>query len=104
MAYGARRKSLWDSSSDVTAGPFWVGDATNLDLFLRGSPSTTTVQVSNADGFGSSIPENSWSDVTTNVSPSPDMIDINTGPRWFRALRSETTEGVLAIQDRGENS
>lgn len=99
MASPTRRVSLWDSSSDRTSDDVWIGDAEELSLELRGSPSTTTVQISNDDGFTSSV--QTYSDATTVTDPQPDMIDLDPGPRWFRAIRSETTSGVLHIRDRG---
>lgn len=97
-----RRRNLYDSiaDSEVTSETYYCGDAWTVSLFLRGSPSTTTVQLSNADGATSAIAETSWSNATTVISPAPDMLDIQAGFRWIRLQRSETTEAVLHLVQR----
>lgn len=96
------RRDLYTSkaASVITSETFWTGDAEAISVFARGSPSTTTLQGSNAEGRTATIAENSWSNLSTILSPSPDMIDIESGFRWFRALRSETTELVIQLQNR----
>lgn len=96
------RRDLYASkaASAITSEVFWVGDAEAISVFARGSPSTTTIQGSNAEGRTSAIGETSWSVLSTILSPSPDMIDIESGFRWFRALRSETTELVIELQNK----
>lgn len=83
------------AASAITSEIYNVQDFKEMTLFLRGSPSTTTVQGSNADGRSSAIPETSWSALTTVISPAPDMLNIEPGFRWLRCLRSETTEVIL---------
>ncbi len=93
------RRDLYGTktASEVTSEIYWVGDAISINLFLRGSPSTTTVQGSTANGRDAAIAETSWSDLTVVVSPSPDMLDIQPGFGWIRGLRSETTEMTLQL-------
>ena len=93
------RRNLYTGldASAVTSEIYFAGDAASVSLFLRGSPSTTTIQLSNATGFQSAIAEADWSNATTVVSPSPDMLDIQSGFRWIRCLRSETTEATLNL-------
>lgn len=92
------------ADSDVTSSVQWLGDAENISLFLRGSPSTTTVQLSNASGGHKAnvgdvtIPETSWSNETVITSPAPDLLSVTAGARWLRTLRSETTEAALNWQ------
>ena len=94
----ARRDLYIDiAASGITSEIYFTGDAATVSLFLRGSPSTTTIQLSNATGFQSSIAETEWSNATTVVSPAPDMLDIQSGFRWIRCLRSETTETTLNL-------
>ena len=97
MARYSLRRDLYTSktASEITSEVVWVGDADEITAFLRGSPSTTTLQSSNANGRDESIAETSWSVLTTVISPSPDMLNIEPGFRWLRALRSQTTELVL---------
>ena len=96
------RKELYEdiAASGVTSNIYFAGDAWTVSLFLRGSPSTTTIQLSNATGFRSEIDENAWSNATTVISPEPDMLDIQAGFRWIRCLRSETTEVTLNLVQR----
>lgn len=98
MGFYNLRRSVYTSkgASEITSEVLWTGDANELTVFLRGSPSTTTIQASNADGRDTTIAETSWSVLTTVISPSPDMLNIEPGFRWFRCLRSETTEVVVA--------
>ena len=93
------RRDLYSSqaASGVTSEVYWVGDAISISMFLRGSPSTTSIQGSNADGRTGVIAETSWSDLTVIINPSPDMIDIESGFGWLRGLRSETTEMTLQL-------
>lgn len=89
------------SSSDLTSNELWIGDADDITVFLRGSPSSTTIQISNASGGHEAqggpvqIPETSWSAETQIVDPGPDVLSITAGARWLRSIRSETTEAVL---------
>lgn len=96
------RRDLYTSktASEITSEIVYAGDAWTVSLFLRGSPSTTTLQLSNADGTTSAIPETSWSNATTVINPEPDMLDIQAGFRWLRCLRSETTEAVIHLVQR----
>jgi hypothetical protein len=84
------------TASELTSEIYNVQDIKELTVFLRGSPSTTTIQGSNADGRTSAIPETSWSVLTTNILPGPDMLNIEPGFRWLRCIRSETTEVILS--------
>jgi len=96
------RKNLYENIADsgITSEIYYAGDAWTVSLFLRGSPSTTTIQLSNASGFRSAIPEAAWSNATTVINPEPDMLDIQSGFRWMRCLRSETTEVTLNLVQR----
>jgi hypothetical protein len=96
------RRDLYTSktASDITSETFFVGDARAISFFIRGSPSTTTIQGSNADGRSNDITNTTddWSDLSTVLDPSPDMIDIEPGFEYVRLLRSETTEVILKLQ------
>ena len=83
------------AASAITSELYRVQDAKELTLFVRGSPSTTTVQGSNAVGAFSAIPETSWSVLTTIVSSATNLLNIEPGFQWIRCLRSETTEVIL---------
>lgn len=94
--YGSKAESA------ITSEVYWVGDADEIDLFLRGSPSTTTVQATLADGRRSAIAENSWSALTTVTAHSglTALLDIDPFAGWLRCQRSETTEVRLSLDQR----
>ena len=96
------QRDLYESkaASAITSEVYRVADADEITLFVRGSPSTTTIQGTNADGRTTDITNTTtdWSDLSTIVSPSPDMIDIEPGFNYLRCQRSETTEVVLHAQ------
>ena len=103
MRFFEARRDLYASkaASDITSEIYNVMDAESISLFISGSPSTTTIQGSNADGRSSGITNSTadWSDLSVILSPSPDMIDIEPGFRWIRAQRSETTSVVLNVRN-----
>ena len=94
------RRDLYESkaASAITSEVFNVKDAESISFFISGSPSTTTIQGSNADGRTTDITNTTadWSDLSTVISPAPDMIDIEPGFSYVRCLRSETTSLILA--------
>jgi hypothetical protein len=102
MAGYTVRRDLYASkaASGITSEVYNVADANTIAIFLRGSPSTTTIEGSNANGYSTDITNTTtdWSALSTVVSPSPDMVKIATGMRYIRCLRSETTEVILHAQ------
>lgn len=102
MGHYTVQRDLYSSkdASGVTSECFNVADAGSISFFIRGSPSTTTIQGSNDDGRTTDLTNTTadWSNLSTVISPSPDMIDIEAGFRWVRCLRSETTEVLLQCQ------
>jgi hypothetical protein len=98
MGFFSRDLYASKAASIFTSEVYNVKDAAELTLFLRGSPSTTTVQGSNADGRLTDITNTTtdWSDLTVITSPSPDMLNIEPGFAYIRLIRSETTEALLA--------
>lgn len=102
MGFYSVLRDLYSSktASEITSEVYWIGDAETFSLFLRGSPSTTTVQGSLADGRAAAIAEASWSNLTTVLSPSPDLVDVTPFSGWMRLLRSETTEATLRLRNK----
>ena len=102
MGHFSVRRDLYSSktASEITSEVHSVKDARSISFFMRGSPSTTTIQGSNADGRTTDITNslNDWSVLSTIIAPSPDMIDIESGFAYVRCLRSETTEVILQCQ------
>lgn len=86
------------AASDITSESYWVGDADDLTLQLRGSPSTTTVQVTNVNGRTSAIDEDDWTSLVTVSGETVAALD--TGFGWLRLQRSETTAARLRVWNR----
>ena len=82
------------SSSVTTSAAYFVGDFTSLSLEL-GSASTVTLQGSNADGFTAALAEPDWSTVSTVAAAG--LQNVETGFRWLRAVRSESTTTVRSF-------
>ncbi len=97
MARWTSMRDMYNSkaASAVTSEEVWVGDADKISLQLLGSPSTTTVQGSNATGFSTAIGAGEWSTITTL---GVGMYAMEPGVRWLRCQRSETTNVYLAQQ------
>lgn len=100
MGLYTQNRDLYSSKtvSEITSEVYFIGDADKVSLEVRGSPSTTSIQASNSGGLFEAIPENAWSTMTTVIGTGVDMLDIESGPRWLRTLRSETTEVLLALR------
>jgi len=96
------RRDLYTSkaASDITSEVYDVRDALSISFFISGTGSVTTIQGSNADGRTTDITNTTadWSNLSTVVSPSPDMIDIEPGFAFVRCQRSLTTSVVLQLQ------
>ena len=96
------QRDLYNSkaASGITSECYNVSGAREITLFLRGSPSTTTIQGSNSSGYATDITNTTadWSDLTVITSPGPDMLNIEPGFGWIRCLRSETTECRLGVE------
>lgn len=85
MSY-TRPQVILDSNSSGTGLPHFVGDARLLTLSIQtstASASRFTISGSNADGFQASIPDASFSVLTTIVAPG--LYTIDPGARWLRA-------------------
>lgn len=90
------------AASGFTSETYNVADADEVTLFLRGSPSTTTVQGTNADGRETDLTNTltDWSVLTVVVAPGPDLLNIEPGFQYIRCIRSETTEVRLSAKMR----
>lgn len=98
MAYTQRKTLLDAASSDVTGGPFFIGDCTQLSLSWTtqvAGASTLTVQMSNEDGLGSAFGDAAWSNVTLIAAQG--MFGVETGPRWLRVLRASASSASVEI-------
>ncbi len=79
------------TSSMTTSAPYFVGDFQSLSIQI-GSASTLTLQGSNAEGFASAIDSGTWSNLTVVVAAG--IQKVETGFRWMRAFRSQSTNTV----------
>lgn len=82
------------TSSMTTSAPMFTGDFQSLTIQI-GSASTVTLQGSNADGFTEAIPAGTWS--TLSVIAAVGIQKVETGFRWMRAFRSQSTNTVTAF-------
>lgn len=64
----------------------------SLTMQIVGSPSTTTIQGSNDDGYTAAI--TNWSNLTAVIGVG--MVEIDPGFRWLRCIRSETTNAIIS--------
>ena len=90
-----RGRDIYSSktASEITSETIGVADIDeNISVQLVGSPSTTTLQGSNDSGV-EAVPTN-WSTISTVIGAQ--LITVEPGFRWLRALRSETTNVVVA--------
>lgn len=105
MRHYTVRRDLYSSkaASDITSETYSVKDANSISFFISGTGSITTIQGSNADGNTTDITNTTadWSNLSTIISPSPDMIDIEPGFAYVRCLRSLTTSVILQLQNLG---
>lgn len=82
------------SSSVTTSAAYFVGDFQSYS-FEFGSASTVTLQGSNADGFTSALADADWS--TVSVVAAAGLQKVETGFRWIRAFRSQSTNTVRSF-------
>lgn len=98
MPYTRFAVLLDPSTSDVTGGPFFIGDFTQLTLSrisqIAGA-SNLTVQVSNSDGFTAALAADDFSHVTALAAQG--AFGVETGPRWIRVLRKSASSETIAI-------
>ena len=82
------------SSSVTTSAAYFVGDFKSFSLEF-GSASTVTVQGTNADGFTAALADNDWS--TVSVVAAAGLQKVETGFRWLRAFRSQSTNTIRSF-------
>lgn len=92
QVYIAKSPSV--NNSLITSPPFFIADFTQVSVSVSTqSTHATNVQVSNADGLQSAIPENSWANVLT---PSVNSLFIITaGPRWSRVSNPSLSSATI---------
>jgi hypothetical protein len=92
-------KSLSENASLITSPPFFVGDFRQLSVSVSTqSAGALNIQMSNADGLQSAIPENSWANVLT---PSVNSVfAITTGPRWSRSSSQAASNHTIIFSGR----
>lgn len=98
MAYNKQETLLDPSTSDVTGGPVFIGDFTQLVLSRitqLGTASNLTIQVSNSNGFTAALAADDFSHVTAVAAAG--AFGIETGPRWLRVIRKSASSETIAI-------
>lgn len=93
-------KSLSVNASLITSPPFFVGDFRQLTISVSTqSAGALNVQLSNADGLQSAIPENSWVNVLT---PSVNSLFVisQIGARWSRTSSQAASNHTLIFSGR----
>lgn len=88
LNYSRNEVLLGAANSNFTSPAYLIGDFRQASLSWQtstGSASVLTVQLSNADGFTSAIPEAAWS--TGTLLTSQGMQTIDPGVKWLRVIR-----------------
>lgn len=108
MGYTKNKVALGSANSNITSLPYYIGDAQFLTVSIQTSTASalgsTTIQASNADGFGTGSESTDlnlnsagalWSTLTTitsagvyNISPSVGPIGTSAGGMGFAWVRS----------------
>lgn len=92
-------KSLSENAGLITTPPWFIGDLRQLAVSVSTqSAGALNIQVSNADGFQSAIPENSWVNVLT---PSVNSVfALTVGPRWSRTSSQALSNHTIIFSGR----
>lgn len=83
-----------DSSSVTTSAAYFVGNFESYSVQI-GSASTVTLQGSNGEGFVTALADNDWS--TLSVIAAAGIQKVETGFRWIRAVRSQSTNTLVSF-------
>ena len=92
-------KDLSTNASLITTPPFYIGHLRQLSVSVSTqSNNATNIQVSNADGFQSPIPENSW----VNILPISvqSVFNLTTGARWSRTSSPASSNATIIFVGR----
>ena len=98
MAYTKQKTLLDPSSSDVTGGPYFIGDFTQLTISRvtqLGTASNLTIQVSNSNGFTAALAADDFSNVTAVAAAG--AFGIETGARWLRVIRKSASSETISL-------
>ena len=102
-AFYQKRKEVFEgtsgASSTYTSQPHFIGDFGQMSISWTssGATSTLTLQMTNEDGFRSSLV--TWSNVTGLTLQG--MYAVETGGRWMRCLRTSVDSlGEVYFQAR----
>lgn len=109
--YGKTKHLLGADTSNLTSPNIFIGDFSRIALSIEtGSAfaSRITVQVSNLDGFqstlssgggfgNSTVPVGGWSHYTVILPvAAANMFTLTPGPRWMNVIRSTQVSGQTA--------
>lgn len=92
-------KSLSVNNALIQSPAWFIGDFRQLSVSVSTSSThIVNIQVSNADGFQSAIPENSWQNV---LSPSVNStFALTVGPRWSRVSCEASSNCTIIFSGR----
>jgi hypothetical protein len=95
-------KDLSTNASLVTTPAWFVGDFRQLTISASTqSINAINVQMSNADGFQSPIPENSWANVLLVIAGSvTTSLTLPVGYRWSRTSSPASSNNTLIFAGR----
>jgi hypothetical protein len=92
-------KSLTKSNGSIQSHPWFIGDFMQLTVSASTqSNAMINVQLSNADGFTTAIPENSWYNVLTLSVNS--IFDVPTGARWSRVSTPALSNATIIFSGK----
>lgn len=92
-------KDLSTNAGLITTPAWFVGDFRQLTVSVStSSAGALNIQVSNADGFQSAIPENSWVNVLTPSVNS--TFALTTGVRWSRSSSQAVSNHTIIFAGR----
>jgi len=92
-------KDLSTNAGLITTPAWFVGDFRQLTVSVSTqSNAAINIQSSNADGFQSAIPENSWANV---LSPSVNSVFVlPVGQRWSRTSSPAASNATIIFSGR----
>lgn len=88
-------KSLSVNASLITTPPFLIADLMNVTVSVSTqSNSAINLQISNADGLQSPIPENSWQNILA-ISVQSTFLIQQFGARWSRTSSEAASNSTI---------
>ena len=96
-------KDLSTNASLTTSPPWFVGDFRQITVSVSTQSNTgVVIQTSDADGFQSAIPENSWfnSITVTGLGSNTSIYTVPAGVRWSRSSSQAASNCTIIFAGR----